>query len=432
MSYKNKMQQTVPAMPASADATIHIINKPLESKNEFRIGYLLMLSVTIGAALGISGFPVHALPFFIGPLTETFGWTRTAVAGGSACVTAAIFFCGPIIGRLADKYGARRVIIPSICMFTFAMLLMTQIGSSVWMFYACYLLIGVSGSGTTYVCYSRVLNTWFDKHRGLALGIMTAGPGLVVSIGPMFIPDLIVEHGWRAAWAVLGGLTFIPLLLVLPFVREKQDTVKHKGGSTEKQSALKGLTFAEARRTRQFWLLIIASFTLAAATVGVYLHFISLLGDMGMTKLEGARYVSVIGIAIIISRFGSGFLLDRIFAPFVGAVICTVPALGFLAFSMHGVDVALLVAISIGMAIGAEVDFLAFASSRYFGMKSYSQIYGWMFGLMALAGAVGPIWFGKVHELTGGAPTGLAIASALCLCAGACILSLGRYPRSFE
>lgn len=80
------------------------------------------------------------------------------------------------------------------------------------------------------------------------------------------------------------------------------------------------------------------------------------------------------------------------------------------------------------LAAGAELDLLAFLTSRYFGLKNYARTYGFIFAGVAIAGGVGPMTFANIHQLTGSYDTSFAIAAILFAIGGPCVLTLGRYP----
>src|SRR5262249_6734566 len=156
---------------------------------------------------------------------------------------------------------------------------------------------------------------WFDRQRGLALGLAMAGVGLGVAIVPQFAAFMIRTYGWREAYIGLGvailGLAVLP---VAGFLREPSDKTRRHRQSQEEIAP--GLTLAEAmRRSSQFWLLIAALFLAVVAINGVLAHIVPLLTDRGITVGAATTALSVSGIALIVGRMVAGYCLDRFFGP---------------------------------------------------------------------------------------------------------------------
>jgi len=399
--------------------------------DEFRAGWAVLLAAAIGSGLGLGGLPIYTLQFFLGPLHEAFGWTRSSVGTALSFLTMTIFLTGHLAGRLADRHGARRIVMPSIVAFALGLACLSAVDGAIWTFYAGYVLIGLAGSATTFVCYSRVLTTWFKRNRGLALGLMMTGPGMVAAIGPTFIPGLIGAHGWRVAWLVLSACALIPLPLVWRFGREKsQATAAGIAAELRAGEQEGGVSFAMALRTRPFWCMVAATYLLSVSTIPVNVHFISILNEAGLAPGAGAKFASVLGVTMVTGRFLCGFLIDRIHAPLVGITVSLVSAFGLMMLAADGADAAMIAAISLGVVIGTEADLMAYLTSRFFGLKSYSQIFAWVYGAMALAVATGPIIFGQLHDYTGAYRVGLSLNAAFCCGAVLFFILMGRYPDS--
>ncbi|RJG03091.1 MFS transporter [Noviherbaspirillum sedimenti] len=394
-----------------------------EKLAEFRQGFPVLLAALIGVGFGMVSMVSMLVPLFLVPWHEAFGWELSQITMAPAILTIMMFIVGPQAGRLADRVGARPVILTSIVLLAIGMALVTQVRTSIWWFYAAYLFIGIGGAGTTHVCYSRTLNVWFKNSRGLALGLMMTGPSLLAALTPLFIPDLIDMHGWRFAWLMLAVAALIPLPLVFLFYRERPLAV-----GTQKV-ALEGLSTKAVIRTRQFWWMVVATFLMAFSTVGTYMNFLPALLELGISKADGIGMMSVVGLSMLAGRFVSGTLLDLMFAPIVGVAITLISAVGLL-LAGNG-EISLYTAFAIGFVLGAEADFMAYVAARYFGLRSYSEIFGWIYGVMALGGAASPVWVAWLHRVTGSFHAGFYFSAAFLLVAAVSIALLGRYPKKF-
>ena len=147
----------------------------------------------------------------------------------------------------------------------------------------------------------------------------------------------------------------------------------------------------EAFKTWRFWSFTIAFFIAIVAINGTLTQIVALLTDRGIPAPQAIGYLSTAGLALIVGRLFAGWCLDRFWGPYVAICFFIIPMAGIaLLASGAGGSVPMYGAILCGLGVGAEVDLMAFFTSRYFGMRDYAKIYGVMFALFAGANGVGP------------------------------------------
>lgn len=147
---------------------------------------------------------------------------------------------------------------------------------------------------------------------------------------------------------------------------------------------------------------MIAAFFLAGASLfGCVLHLPALLTDRGSSAGSAAIASAIVGLALLVGRFGAGYLLDRIFAPQLAMIFFGGAAVGMaLLWAGSAGSIGLLAAFFLGLGIGAEVDIIAFLMSRYFGLRALGTAFGFGFGSYVLAGAVGVFLMGAGFDVT--------------------------------
>lgn len=399
--------------------------QPAQSRNELREGWPVLVAALFGSALGLVGVSIFAFPFFIVPLQNEFGWERSHIGLAVSCLSLTLIFSGPMVGRLCDRYGVRRVVPVSIVLMALALTALTQIRGSVVTLYFGYGLLAVLGAGTTYGCYSRAITTWFERHRGLALGITASGPGLLAIVIPQVLPGVIAEHGWRAGWWMMSGVVLLALPLALFFIRERPRLAAD--GSRE----LPGLSLQQVLKTRNFWILAGGIFVVHSGVAGMNLHMVPMVTDLGASQSTIRIVATVFGVSMFGSRLLTGFLLDRFAGPWVAFGIFAFAACGLLLTGLGGAQFAVFCAIGLGLATGAEGDLIGYFVSRYFGLRSFSELFGWLYGALALGAAVGPLLTGTSYDLSGGYSVPLIISAVCCLTTAVLYLRLGPYPSSF-
>lgn len=151
--------------------------------------------------------------------------------------------------------------------------------------------------------------------------------------------------------------------------------------------------------------------------------------DRGMGGGDAASAAAMIGVAIIGSRLVIGYILDNIFGPYVAFACMLLATLGL---GMLAVGVApsgaYLATILVGIGVGAELDLLAYLVGRYFGMRFFGQIYGFLFGAFLVGGSLGPYAYGVTFEATGSYAPMLIFCTAITAFASLANLTLPKYP----
>ena len=378
--------------------------------------------VVFGSVTGlfVCNGPVLAYTFgvFLKPIMADMQWDR----GTASFALSFGEFIGaltvPVLGLMMDRWSIRKVALPGIAAFAICLFLMGMAPRSLPLFAILFALTTIASEVQCPLGYTKALAAWFDRRRGLALGISMAGVGLGAMVIPQIAQALIAHIGWRGAYACLGVLMFaIAFPAVGLFIREprpgegEHDRV-HVG-------TLPGLTAGEAIRTLRFWLLAPTFFLVAVALLGFSGHIVPLLTDRGLSPAAATATFGLLGLATLSGRVVTGYLVDRIFAPYVAGVFWFAPVGGFaLLVSGTGFLPAIGVFL-VGFGLGAEVDLLAFLNSRYFGQRSFGQLYGYFFMCFSLGGATGRFLDGYLFDRAGSyAPALIGSAAALVVAVG--------------
>jgi len=401
--------------------------------DEFKRGWRSLLASSFGNGSGLSGIPFYTFGVFIVPLVEAFGWTRGRVSIAASFMIIGTAITAPIIGTIIDRFGARRVALLSMAGVGVGYLALSLMGDNITMFYAAWLLMALIGGGTTPVVWTRAVNMWFDRGRGLALGLALAGSGVASIFAPRLTIDLIKSSGWQAGYIGLGIFILVVSVPVLALffkerTREIADTATHSAGSDH----LPGLTIHDSLRTVAFWKIAIGFFFVSAVIAGLIINLVPLLIDRGLAQTDAAQIAGVMGLAVMGGRVGVGFLLDRFHAPLVARILLAASAGGCLLLSIPNTPtwVAVISVISLGLAAAAEVDLVAYLTSRCFGMKSYGKIYGWQLTAFYLGAAAGPLCAGLAYDAFNSyLPT--LYFTAVALVFGAIVIGTIKIPAEF-
>jgi MFS family permease len=371
-------------------------------------GWWLASAACIGLCLGGAPILVFSFPVFLKELVHDFHTSRSAISLAFTLHNLVTACSSPIIGRLIDRIGARRVILPGTIIFA-ALLIGNQfLTGTIRGVYVFNMLGAFIGIGCGPVAYSTIVSRWFDRRRGAALALMMLGIGIGAMVMPSLIHGVITAFGWRAAYSLYGvAMLLITFPIVAALVKDDPaemgllpDGSPFSQTST-KEAVIEGLNWHEARATRTLWLMVTAYFLLGASVHACVIHLSAMLTDRAITAQTAALANSVAGAGLLLGRGGSGFLLDRYFGPRLAVTFCAGSAAGVLILLLgHGIS-TFVGAFLVGLGMGAEGDIIAYLTSRYFGLKSFGEIYGYAFGAFVLAGGCGALLMGIGFDRTG-------------------------------
>ena len=415
------------SLAASQQSPDALQNHPPHSLSESDPGYYgwrVALAACFGVMAGFGSLFVYTFAAFVKPLGAEFGWSREVVSRGFGFAAITLGACSPVLGRWIDRYGPRRIILPCMTVFGCGVALLALLRSQVWQFYVTCIVLGAVGNGAAHLAYSRSISTWFQRRLGMALAFVMVGAGLGAMILPVVAQTIITHSGWRAAYLSLGC---IALLLGLPlswrYVRER--------GPVENPAALvehSGKTWQQGLQSFPFWIVVAVLCVSSISMNGAITQMSALLTDRGITAKQAALCASMLGGSSLLGRVVVGWLLDRFFGARVALLVNLVTAAGvFLLARANSFSAGCAAAALIGVGAGGEAAITPYLLTRYFGLRSFSTLYGLTWSFYAASAAVGPVILGRAFDSTGSYSSLLVALAAALAAAAAMNLLLPRY-----
>ena len=217
-----------------------------------------------------------------------------------------------------DKFGLRPVMLMSIVLFALNVAAIA-LSNTLAVFILLVAATGITGVGQGPIGYIKSISSYFDRQRGIAIGIAVSGTGLGTALLPQYAQWLITNMGWRMAYV---GLAIVLVIIAVPsvflFVREPEDSpIARARRAASGVAILPGLSVNEAVLSRTFWLLVGPTFLVATVINGSLVHVVSLLTDRGWSPEAAAGIMVWAGLASLGGRVVAGWMLDRVFAPYV-------------------------------------------------------------------------------------------------------------------
>lgn len=387
--------------------------------------------IAFGSCLGLivanGSICVFAFSVFIKPLQAQFGWDRGSISAGLTFCALFAAFSLPVAGRLMDRFGVRPVMLISIILFGINVACVA-FGDKLAAFIVLVALTGITGAGQGPMGYIKSISGHFDRNRGIAIGIAVSGTGIGVALLPQYAQWLIANYGWRVAFIGLAiALIVIAVPSVFLFVREPQAPTRSRTPDVngDPASVLRGLSVREAISSRTFWVLVCTGLLAAIVLNGILVHVPSLLSDRGWTPQAAAGVLVWAGLASMAGRVVGGYLLDRWFAPYV-AMLSFASALAGVALIASDQNVVLGVLL-VGITTGTEVDIIGYMTSRYFGLRQFGQLYGYLFGIFLVGTGLGPVAMGAIYTRFHSYDSGFIVFGVMLAIAFVLMFFLGAY-----
>jgi MFS family permease len=394
---------------------------------ELKRNWPALIAAAWGCCVGLTGLMFYSFSTFVPLFESREGWSRGQISIALPATALGFLFAAPFAGRLIDRYGVRRVLLISIPMLAFGLLLPSIASRAPWTLWMCYLLLSVIGIGASPIAYARLITARFNRARGLALGITLAGTGVSAIALPPIMTALTQTYGITGGYVGLAVLALTPWLYVALFVREIPMSTPAPSSASEATKPLSAPRGASTGNTWRFAVIAASFFVVSLGLVGVVVHLVAMMRDAGLDAARAAIVASGVGVGVIAARVLIGWILDHVYAPMVAVVVFVAAAIGCLLLAHGGTGQAVLAAGLIGVAIGGEIDIIAYLVSRYFPPGRFGSIYGWQYGLFTVGAGLSPVLINALRTPDGAYTTSLTIAAIAAVVGGLPLLALGRY-----
>ncbi|HEY1075801.1 MAG TPA: MFS transporter [Fontimonas sp.] len=355
-------------------------------RNELLIHWRALLAASLGmsAGIGIIGYVNSVIaPYLLADL----GWSRSQFALAST-VTLLTILCIPLVGRCTDLFGVRRVAAVGIVVFPASFLILSGMQGDISLYFAMLALQALLCTTTSATVYSRLIAENFVARRGLALGLIAAGPAIVGAVGSPLLTAFIDSAGWRAGYLAIS--TFCAALgIAALFLMPARDPQRAARAAQTPRRA--GTDYRAIVRSPAFWIIVSSSVLCSLPHALSASQLKLMLTDRNLTTIEAGFMVSVFATGVIIARIVSGWALDRWPAYLVAAVGMGMPLFGLLILASTASDIYLIgfAVLLLGMSYGVEGDILTYLAARYFPLEIYSTVLGLLMGSVGAAMALG-------------------------------------------
>jgi MFS family permease len=389
-----------------------VIRTEVPREGKIFYGWWIVASFFVTLFLAASIGATHSV--FFKSIVEEFGWSRTAFSAVLSVNAVIGALLAPLWGRLVDRHGPRGVVPVGAAIVGLSMVLLSNMRSMLEA-YLLYILLAFGAGGKSLVPISTALSQWFNRRRGLAIGITLVGAGVGgVALAPV-ASVLDREFGWRTGYLSLGILIWvvlIPLLLLvlrrrpeemglLPDGDDRPDSLAEAEDPAAVAPEPAGLSLREAVRTRTFWLIALGFMLPMFAGRAIMIHLVPIITDAGVSPHKAATaYGLTVGLSVF-GRFGFGYAADKFSKRHIFALCYLIQAVGIcflIGMEYVGPTVLLGFIIIFGCSYGGGLSLAPLLIAENFGVASMGVIFGALGIAGMVGGALGPILAGGVYD----------------------------------
>jgi len=359
------------------------------------------------------GLAINTVGIFIEEVVSTLHFKRGDFSLFFSIAAITMMLGAIVVGKLIEKIDIRLIMGVGTVLFTLGILLYSQC-RTLAQFYSVSLLLGIGSAGTHVIPVTTMINNWFVKKRGLAMGIVFAGTGIGGLVLNPFVTWLIernflnMEFGWQGAYIISGIIAGIFIIPTALFVMKK--TPAEMGqfpdgieGQEVEEASGEGLTVGESVKTSMFWFVAIMALLFSVVNMGINQHLFPYLNaDVGFSKGVAAMVVgSYLGMTVL-GKVTIGALSDRKGLAFSVSLFVAIVLAGIAVLTKVNVlwlAVVFVVVFGFGNVIQTVVPPLM--AAHCFGLKQYGLIYGIISIFMTIGSGIGTPLSGYIRDNTG-------------------------------
>ncbi len=373
--------------------------------------WIVLLCLTL-IYFASNGYGYLSIPFFYPELTKFFKVANGVVPQAAGIMTLIIAFLSPLVGLILDKYNPKYILIVGVVLLTALQFYFTKIQNleQLRIFYAGY-AIALSLGG--FITSTFIINNWFDKYRGIALGIFLNASSLGAAILNPYIGNQLKNHTWQEVSTNIFWITAVLMIIPVLFVR-----TNYAKDSNSKQKN-EGITLKDAIKTSSFWLLLFVTAGLWFCINGMLFHKDTFLTDLKLDSQARGQF----GLTFFVSGIGGklvfGFLSDEfdkrnimllsIANLLVGSIL--------LRYSIDNPTILPIIAIVFGIGYSGAFTMIQLMIAHYFMGKAYGAILGIFLMADTLAGTAGIILLGASRKTYGSYEASFLLMISICILA---------------
>ena len=357
-----------------------------------------MWPLPLTALIGVSGSGMFAYSsgVFMQSITGATGWSRAQYSLVFVVTMVLGLVTGPLMGRLIDRFGPRRVVLTGMVPFALSYAALGLVGAAFWQWLVMCVVMSLFQVTISQTAWVAGVIPRFHASRGMALAVVLAGLSLSSFIWPPLAAVFIAKLGWRSAFPAIA-LVFIAVALPLTaiFFRDPE-----RAAPAAKAGGSDGPGYASAMLSRSFVGLVLGGAIFSCGYYGLVVHFVPVLTNGGIGFATAAGVAALVGLASVVGRLLSGFFLDALPTRMVAVAAFLLPLVSVALLNAFPGTVpgAVAAVLALGFASGAELNALTYILARRFVQAVFGSIYGTFMAIVSIGASTGPVLAGALFD----------------------------------
>jgi MFS family permease len=365
-------------------------------------GRTTVVGAGLNLFLGTGQLLLFTFGVFVKPIVADTGWDRAIVGSATLYGQLLLALCAPFAGLAIDRFGPRVVARFAGPLLAAGMCLIGYLATNQSTFLMAVTLSFLLGALQVPVTYVKAIAAWYRQRLGLALGAAMLFSGIGVAALPPMAAWLISAFGWRVAYLCLGVLVGVVNILSVTLLIREPSSTEAKGRCATPAGRSLLLSSLPLLRSREFCAMAVSFFLISVVVGGGTWALPVVLNDLGMSAQRSSSVMVVVGVSMTVARLGFGMLLDKLEPRRLSALAFVGAAVGMAILATTTSPMGVVIAgLLMGVALGSEVDAMAFLTTRVFGVANLGAMYGALSFCFSLGLGCGPALLSAVMKANG-------------------------------
>lgn len=389
-----------------------------------RASWRVLVGCCIVGVFGVTALYGSTFGLMMLPMQKELGWSRGDITFALTLMTLVGPAILPLVGWVIDSVPLRPLILWGVVLQSASLASFGFMQGSVWVYYALSLAMIFAASGASVLTLSKLLQTWFDKALGRALGILFAVGAVGSVIHPQVVSAVMSRASWREAFWVMAAMSLVfGGLAAWLLLREPPPAAVPPQPAAPARPAAAAAAPPVSMRAflgdRIWWNLALWNLLFGMAAAGTLVHFAALMQDRGLSLAQAATAMSLIGAGAFAGNLAAGWLIDHTSATRLARLFVLAPlvATAMLTFG-SGLTVAIVAAALLGMFNAGDHSLSMFLARRYFTSESFGRASATQQVATSFGAGTAPWLMGVVHDRTGSYDAAMLAAMGAFVLAG--------------
>ncbi|MEN9419044.1 MAG: hypothetical protein RI988_2664 [Pseudomonadota bacterium] len=386
-----------------------------------RTSWRVLAGCCIVGIFGVTSLYGSTFGLMMLPMQKELGWSRGDITFALTLMTLVGPAILPLVGWVIDHVRLRPLILWGVALQSASLAGFGLMQGSVWVYYGLSLVMILTASGASVLTLSKLLQAWFDKALGRALGILFAVGAIGSVIHPQVVSRVIAHASWREAFFAMGAMSLVFggvaawLLLREPPGAARPGPAaapaRPASSASSPPSSAPPVSMRAFLKDPLWWKLAVWNMLFGLAAAGTLVHFAALMQDRGLSLAQAATAISLVGAGGFVGNLAAGWLIDHTSATRLARLFVLAP-LGatVMLFFGSGLAVAITAAVLLGMFNAGDHSLSMFLARRYFSAESFGRASATQQVATSLGSGTAPWLMGVVHDRTGSYDVAIMVA----------------------